>query len=116
MRQRGVSTACAFDLHSLVTVPWDILRLGPDAPNAIEWMWENWGTTWTRRRVEEVDLAPGKRATLPEGEAILRYTFWSADWSPWQAVTRIRVDWPALRFVRFCCEVWRGPKRVLQAV
>ena len=31
--------------------------------------------------------------------AELRVGFWSADWSPWQAVLRLRKDWPALSFV-----------------
>jgi hypothetical protein len=24
--------------------------------------------------------------------------FWSADWTPWQAIVRLRRDWPALIF------------------
>ena len=28
----------------------------------------------------------------------LRLGFWSADWTPWPAIARLRRDWPALRF------------------
>lgn len=94
----GVSTACSFDLHSLVPVPWRILRLGPDHPDAVAWLWANWGTTWTLRRVEERPVAPAEVAALPPGTAMTRYAFWSADWAPWQALRRIRADWPALAF------------------
>lgn len=30
--------------------------------------------------------------------AELRVEFWSADWSPWQALRRLRRNWPALSF------------------
>ncbi|MCW8088282.1 hypothetical protein [Sabulicella glaciei] len=94
----GVRTDCPFDLHSLVPIPWPVLQLGPDDPKAIRWMWENWGTTWTLRRVEEVPLVKEERKTLPPGQFLARYRFWSADWSPWQAIKKLRQEWPALRF------------------
>ncbi len=53
----GVDRGCPFDLHTLVPVPWPILRLGPDHPSAIDWMWTHWGTTWHLRRVEAHLLA-----------------------------------------------------------
>jgi len=28
----------------------------------------------------------------------LALQFWSADWTPWRAIKRIRTDWPVLRF------------------
>lgn len=94
----GVRTDCPFDLHSLVPVPWPVLQLGPDHPKAIQWMFSNWGTTWTLRRVEEVPLArEGKKALAP-GQAQVRYRFWSADWSPWQAMAKLKEEWPALSF------------------
>lgn len=92
----GVSTACPFDLHSLVPVPWKILRLGPDHPDAVDWLWANWGTTWTLRRVEELPIVPAEAAALPPGTAMARYSFWSADWAPWPALFKIREEWPAL--------------------
>lgn len=94
----GVRTDCPFDLHSLVPVPWPVLQLGPDDPKAIRWMWENWGTTWTLRRVEEVPITKDEKRTLPSGTSLARYRFWSADWSPWQAIKRLKGEWPALSF------------------
>jgi hypothetical protein len=79
--------ACPFDLNALAPVPGEILRLGEDAPEALAWLWRHWGTTWPLRRVE----------ALPAGEAAFRVRFWSADWSPWPALLRIRARWPALR-------------------
>ncbi|WP_207539674.1 hypothetical protein [Sabulicella rubraurantiaca] len=94
----GVRTDCPFDLHSLVPVPWEILRLGPDDPKSVEWMYANWGTTWTPRRVEEVPIARDEKRALPPGTSLARYRFWSADWSPWQALVQLKKEWPALRF------------------
>ena len=91
----GVSRLCPFDLHALVSVPADILRLGEDHPLAIAWLWEHWGTTWPLRRVE---------ALPTPGEAAFRVRFWSADWSPWPAFIGIRARWPELRLdVRPAC-------------
>jgi hypothetical protein len=35
----GSSLACPFDLHALLPVPSEILRLGPDHPQALLWLW-----------------------------------------------------------------------------
>ncbi len=35
----GQDRPCCFDLHSLVPVPGEILRLGPDHPEAMQWLW-----------------------------------------------------------------------------
>jgi hypothetical protein len=83
----GVSRACPFDLHRLVPVPFAILRLGADHPDALAWLWENWGTTWALRHVSPLAM-PGAFGV----------GFWSADWSPWPALRRIQADWPSLRF------------------
>jgi hypothetical protein len=84
--QVGLSRACPFDLHSLVPVPFEVLRLGEDHPRAMAWLWENWGTTWPLRRVE----------ALPAGTGEFRVRFWSADWTPWRALERLRARWPGL--------------------
>ncbi|WP_207541015.1 hypothetical protein [Sabulicella rubraurantiaca] len=89
----------SFDLHSLVPVPWPVLQLGPDHPKAIEWMFSHWCTTWTLRRVEEVPLAKEEKKAWPPGQALIRYRFWSADWSPWQAIEKLEGEWPALSFL-----------------
>jgi hypothetical protein len=88
LSQVGVSRACPFDLHRLVPVPFAILRLGADHPQALAWLWENWGTTWTLRHVRQ----------LPGATDEFCVDFWSADWSPWPALRRIQGDWPSLRF------------------
>ena len=38
----------------------------------------------------------GQRPVREPGR--LRLGFWSADWTPWPAVARLREDCPALRF------------------
>ena len=94
----GHSHACPFDLHALVPVPPAILRMGPDRPDALAWLWQHWGTTDALRHV--APRKPGTDSppvTLAAGEGAFRCTFWSADWTPWRAFARIRADWPALR-------------------
>jgi len=96
----GVSRACPFDLHRLVPVPFAILRLGADHQEALAWLWENWGTTWTLRHVCTVAVPAAEQRRLDAGDAAFAVDFWSADWSPWPALRRIQANWPALRF---CC-------------
>ena len=86
------SPACPLDLHALVPVPARILRLGPDDPAAVAWLWENWTTTWALRGVEEIEAGHGMQ--VPEGNFTLSYRFWSADWAPWNALMAIRSRWP----------------------
>jgi hypothetical protein len=76
----------------LVPVPWEVLRLGPDAPAAMCWLWENWGTTWPLRKVER--LTPCGEG----GGGAWRAGFWSADWTPWPAIAACRARWPGLAF------------------
>jgi hypothetical protein len=87
--QVGISRACPFDLHRLVPVPFDILRVGDDDPRAIAWLWENWGTTWPLRRVE---------AVATTGDDTFQVRFCSADWVPWQAIRHLQAAWAPLRF------------------
>ena len=90
----GHDRRCCLDLHALVPVPGTILRLGPDHPDALRWLWEHWGTTEALRRVA---LAPGRDETAPE-ETVFRVSFWAADWTPWRALAAIEARFPALRF------------------
>ena len=90
------NTSCPFDLHALVPVPARLLRLGPDDPAAIAWLWENWGTTWALRGVEE--FAAEGEAPLPDDHDRVCYRFWSADWTPWRALASVRSRWPAISF------------------
>jgi len=93
----GHSRACPFDLHALVPVPADMLRLGPDHPDALAWLWVHWGTTDALRHVA-VEPVPALRVPLPAGTESVRLSFWSADWTPWRALATVAARWPALRF------------------
>jgi len=88
----GHARGCPFDLQALAPVPWPILRLGPDHPEAIAWLFAHWGTTWPLRRVEVLGTDP--RVGVPS----LRLGFWAADWSPWPVIAACRARWPMLRF------------------
>lgn len=92
----GRSRACGFDLHELLPVPEAILALGPDHPDAIDWLWTNWGTTQALRHVT---VEPTPRGADAPGEAVFELSFWSADWTPWRAFTALQARWTALRFV-----------------
>lgn len=94
----GRSQACPLDLHALVPVPDDVLRLGPDDPQALAWLWQHWGTTQALRRVTEDRAATDERRWPIGGEAAFHLTFWSADWTPWHALADLEQRWPALRF------------------
>ena len=37
------------------------------------------------------------RMAPPSGRAAMHLAFWSADWTPWRAIARVRQDWPTLR-------------------
>jgi hypothetical protein len=97
----GVSQACPFDLHALVPVPDEMLRLGPDDPVSIAWLWEHWGTTQPLRHVAE-DVVAGQDARRLSGPTAghdaIHVTFWSADWTPWRALAALAERWPGLRF------------------
>lgn len=92
----GQSRACALDLHALVPVPDSVLRLGPDHPDAFAWLWTHWGTTVALRHVVAEPVLP--RRAAPGDPVTLRLAFWSADWTPWQALATVAARWPALRF------------------
>lgn len=89
----GHSRACPLDLHALLAVPEAILCRGPDDPTALAWLWRHWGTTQPLRHVE-VFCDPVRRP----GRPAVRYTFWSADWTPWPAFAALARRWPTLRF------------------
>ena len=94
--RRVCGRACALDLHALVPVPDDVLRLGPDHPDALAWLWAHWGTTAALRHVVADPVLPRRVAS---GDPVtLRLTFWSADWTPWQALAAMAARWPALHF------------------
>ena len=85
---------CPLDLNALVPVPDRVLRLGSDDPAAIAWLWEYWGTTWALRGVEEIPCE--RDVPMPAGHGALCYRFWSADWTPWRALSATRSRWPSI--------------------
>ncbi len=88
-----------FDLHALVPVPDAVLRLGPDHPDALAWLWAHWGTTQALRHVREDRFAAlGRHPVRRRDPGVLHLSFWSADWTPWRALAQVAADWPTLRF------------------
>ena len=86
---------CPFDLHRLQPVPPTILQLGPDDPASQAWLWTRWGTTRALRHVRALSArVDGRRKHTDE----VVVEFWSADWSPWRAIARLRREWPKLTF------------------
>ncbi|TLU71152.1 hypothetical protein [Lichenicoccus roseus] len=92
--QVGRSRACLFDLYALRPVPGSILVLGPDHPQALAWLWQHWGTTQALRHV----VVLGEPRDQKAAETMWRLGFWSADWTPWRALSAIAHTWPQLRF------------------
>ncbi len=90
----GHSRACPFDLHALAPVPSAILRLGPDDPASRAWLWTHWGTVHPLKRVALIDGDDQRRRL--SGRA--RFSFFSADWSPWPVMLRLRARWPEVIF------------------
>jgi hypothetical protein len=97
-RATGRATMSPLDLHALLPVPPALWGLPPDDPRLIAWLWRHWGTTWPLRHVGESQVPDPELLALPAGQGICRYQFWSADWTPWAALTTIRTVWPDLRF------------------
>ena len=94
--RRVCGRACALDLHALVPVPPCVLQLGPDHPEALAWLRAHWGTTAALRHVAAEPVLP--RRAAPGDPVTFRLSFWSADWTPWQALATVAARWPALRF------------------
>ena len=76
----GASRACPLDLHRLLPVPERLLRLGPEHPEALAWLWQHWGTTQALRGVVALPVArPGRPVRQDPG--LLWLGFWAADWT-----------------------------------
>lgn len=86
---------CPLDLHHLIPIPDAVLVLGEDAPAARQWLWTHWGTTQPLRQVRILEENADGR--LRRSARVL-YEFLSADWTPWQAILRLRHHWPKLIF------------------
>lgn len=86
---------CPFDLQKLLPVPAHVLQLGPEDPRSRAWLWKHWGTT---RPLRHTRLLSGKADGRSTRTGRMDLEFWSADWSPWQALIRLRKQWPGLIF------------------
>lgn len=86
------STACPLDLHRLCPVPEVVLRLGPHDPASEAWLVRNWGTGQALRHVMRHEDADRRRTRTGK----MTLSFWSADWTPWAALSKILQDWPAI--------------------
>jgi hypothetical protein len=84
---------CPFDLHRLIPIPKHILQRGEDDPAAQDWLRTHWGTTRMLRAVGIREAGADRRLRR---KAEIVYEFRSADWTPWQAILRLRLDWPKL--------------------
>ncbi|WP_160938151.1 hypothetical protein [Teichococcus coralli] len=89
----GTDRRCPFDLHRLHPIPNHILALGPEDPAAQAWLWRHWGTTRALRHLRHLPAPVDARRTRTDRLAV---EFWSADWSPWPALRRLRQLWPEL--------------------
>ena len=98
-RAAGRGLLCPLDLNALIPVPLALSGLPPDDPRLAAWLWRHWGTTWPLRQVTAGLSALPEQGAGPAGQAVCRYRFWSADWTPWPALVTLRSAWPDLRFV-----------------
>jgi hypothetical protein len=84
---------CPFDLHRLLPVPAAILTLGPEEDVSRDWLRTHWGVARPLRHVEALPTTlDGRRKRMGQ----FQVGFWSADWSPWAAIARLRRAWPDL--------------------
>ncbi len=89
------SHACPFDLHTLLSVPPEILRLGPAHPAALAWLRRHWGPPESLRKIAALATPrPGKR--LPAGHAVIGYGFFSRERPPAAAIATLAAVWPGL--------------------
>jgi hypothetical protein len=92
----AASRTCPLDLHRLLPVPDRLLRLGPDHRESRAWLWDHWGTTEALRSVVELPVG-GRGGARRRDPGLFWVGFWSADWTPWRALLKLRDRWPALR-------------------
>lgn len=88
--------SCPLDLNALIPVPDNLLSRAPGDPLVLAWLWENWGTTWPLRDVIEIPADEGQMIGDCYERISLR--FFSADWTPWRALTSMRMRWAELDF------------------
>ncbi len=91
----GVCRVCPFDLHALISIPSELLDLGPDDPKSRAWLRTHWGVLQTLRNVLLVSAGCKKLRGKSEQVTL---EFWAADWTPWPAIAAIRRRFPELTF------------------
>jgi hypothetical protein len=95
LARMGTDRSCPFDLHRLLPVPAAILALGPEEAASRDWLRAHWGVARPLRHVAPLPATlDGRLRKMGQ----LRVGFWSADWSPWAAIARLRRHWPELSF------------------
>jgi hypothetical protein len=95
LARMATDRSCPFDLHRLLPVPPSILALGPEEKASRDWLRGHWGVA---RPLRHVEALPGTLDRRQRRMGQFRVGFWSADWSPWQALARLRRVWPELSF------------------
>ncbi|WP_424138872.1 hypothetical protein [Roseomonas chloroacetimidivorans] len=93
LARMATDRSCPFDLHRLLPVPASILALGPEEGASRDWLRRHWSVT---RPLRHVQVLPSDLDGRKKRMGQMRVGFWSADWSPWQAVARLRRTWPDL--------------------
>lgn len=93
LTRMATDRTCPFDLHRLLPVPPAILALGPEEGVSRGWLRAHWGVT---RPLRHVQVLPSTLDGRKKRMGQLRVGFWSADWSPWAAIARLRRAWPEL--------------------
>ncbi|WP_424140630.1 hypothetical protein [Roseomonas chloroacetimidivorans] len=93
LARMATDRSCPFDLHRLLPIPASVLALGPEEGASRDWLRGHWGVTRPLRHVEALpSTLDGRRKRMGQ----MRVGFWSADWSPWGALARLRRAWPDL--------------------
>jgi hypothetical protein len=95
LARMATDRSCPFDLHRLLPIPAAILALGPEEGASRDWLRAHWGTT---RPLRHAAVLPSTLDGRKKKMGQWRVGFWSADWSPWQAVARLRRASPDLAF------------------
>ncbi len=85
----ATSRGCPLDLHRLLPVPDRLLKLGPEQPETLAWLWAQWGTTQALRGVVELPL-PRHGQPRRHDPGLWWVGFWSADWTPWHPLQQLR--------------------------
>ncbi|WP_424139543.1 hypothetical protein [Roseomonas chloroacetimidivorans] len=95
LARMATDRSCPFDLHRVLPVSAAVLVLGPEERVSWEWLRVHWGVTRPLRNVQALpSTLDGRKKKMGQ----MRVGFWSADRSPWAAITHLRRAWPELSF------------------